>query len=71
MKCKKGFDVIPMSSPMGFYMGTVDGDGFPNCRLSTGYAKTKEAALELALDRQHAEENLFCCGGSCFSCSRV
>lgn len=70
MRCKKGFDVLPMSSPVGFYMGTVDGDGFPNCRLSTGYAKTKEDALELPLDRQCAEENLFCCGGSCFSCPR-
>lgn len=68
MQCKKGLEVKPLRSPMGYYMGTVTEEGLPNCRLSTKYAKTKELALKLALDRQTCcIENEFCNGGSgCF-----
>lgn len=68
MKCIKGYEVEPQRSAAGYYMGTIDEDGCPNCRLSTSYAKTKEGALSLQLDRQIAEENTFCNGcGSCFN----
>lgn len=68
MQCKKGFEIQPMHSPMGYYMGTVDEQGFPNCRVSTRYAKTQEEALKLPLDRQSGcIENEFCNNGSgCF-----
>ena len=68
MQCKKGFEIQPMHSPMGYYMGTVDERGLPNCRVSTRYAKTHEEALKLSLDRQSGcIENEFCNGGKgCF-----
>lgn len=68
MKCKKGFEVQPMRSPIGYYMGTIDDDGFPNCRISAAYAKTREEALKLPLDRQcGCIENDYCNGGKgCF-----
>lgn len=68
MKCSKGYDVIPMRSAAGYYMGTVDEEGCPNCRITTSYAKTKELAQTLPLDRQAAPENIFCNScGSCFA----
>lgn len=67
MQCKKGYEVQPLKSAAGYYMGTLDEDGCPNCRLSTGYTKTAEAAKQLPLDRQTAMENAFCNGcGRCF-----
>lgn len=68
MKCKKGYEVKPLRSYAGWYMGTVDEEGFPNCRISTRYADSGEKALSLPLDRQcGCIENEFCNGGKgCF-----
>jgi len=67
MKCIKGYEVKPQRSAAGYYLGTVDEEGFPACRLSYNYAKTEDEALELLMDRQSASENTFCNGcGSCF-----
>lgn len=67
MKCVNGFEVEPQRSYCGYYMGTVDSKGFPNCRLSSEYAKTADDARKLPLDRQGADENVFCNGcGRCF-----
>lgn len=68
MKCKKGYDVIPMKSAMGWYLGTRDEKGFPNCRISNEYSKTEEEAYSLLMDRQtNCMENEFCNGGKgCF-----
>lgn len=68
MKCKKGYDVKPLKSAAGWYVGTLDHEGFPNCRISTGYAESEEAAVMLPLDRQiECIENEFCNGGrGCF-----
>lgn len=67
MKCIKGYEVGPQRSAAGYYMGTVDEDGLPNCRISTEYAKTAEQAKELPLNRQNCDENRFCNGcGRCF-----
>lgn len=68
MKCKKGYEVKPMKSPAGWYMGTVDENGCPNCRISRQYAKTEELAEKLPLDRQtNCMENDFCnSNGNCF-----
>lgn len=69
LKCVKGLVVEPQRSAAGYYMGTVDEEGFPNCRISNGYAKTREGAAKLLLDRQNADENRFCSGG-CGCCVR-
>lgn len=66
-KCKRGLVVKPLRSAAGYYIGTLDEEGFPNCRISNQYAKTAKDAESLALDRQTAEENVFCNGcGKCF-----
>ena len=68
LPCRKGYEVTILSSAAGYYIGTRDKEGFPNCRLSSGYAKTvAEARENLNADRQRAEENAFCNGcGCCF-----
>lgn len=69
MKCKKGYEVKPMKSAAGWYWGTTDNEGFPNCRISTKYAETEEECrLQLLKDRQtNCMENEFCNGGrGCF-----
>lgn len=66
MKCIKGYEVEPHRSGAGYFMGTVDEFGAPNCRISQ-YAKTAKDAMSLPLDRQNCSENNFCNGcGSCF-----
>ena len=68
MKCRKGYEVKPLRSAAGYYLGTVDDEGFPNCRISSNYAETEFKATLLPMDRQfHCMENEFCneCKG-CF-----
>ena len=63
-KCKKGCTVEIMASPAGFYMGTKDEDGLPNCRIS-GYCRSKEMAAYLIPNRQtNCMENEWCNGGT-------
>lgn len=59
MTCRRGYEIKPMVSAAGWYLGTRDKDGFPNCRVS-GYAKTKEECYELPFTREFAEENAYC-----------
>ena len=68
MKCIKGYEVKPLKSAAGYYIGTLDNEGFPNCRISYGYAESEEAAKLLLLDRQiGCIENEACNGGAgCF-----
>lgn len=68
MICRKGYEVKPLRSACGWYMGTVTEEGYPNCRISTQYAKTEQDAEKLPLDRQTScIENEFCnCGKGCF-----
>lgn len=59
MKCKKGYEIQCMKSPAGYYLGTRDDEGFPNCRIS-GYFN-KEVPVNIAyMDRMDAMENQFC-----------
>lgn len=69
MKCIKGYEIRVLKSVAGYYIGTVDEEGFPNCRITTQYAETGTGALILPLDRQvGCSENEFCNGGKgCFS----
>lgn len=68
MNCKKGYEVKPLKSGAGWYLGTLDEEGFPNCRISREYAETKEDAEYLLADRQSGcMENEYCNGGrGCF-----
>ena len=68
VKCRKGYEVIVCKSAAGYYIGTKDEEGMPNCRISTGYAPTEEDAKLLPLDRQvGCIENEYCNGGEgCF-----
>lgn len=67
MKCRKGYEIVPQHSPAGYYLGTRDKEGFPNCRISQGYARTAKEAMKLPMDRQCAMENMFCNrGDGCF-----
>lgn len=67
MKCVKGYEVEPQKSAAGYYMGTIDYDGIPKCRISSKYAESVEEAKSLPLDRQSAMENEYCNGcGNCF-----
>lgn len=59
MICRRGYEIKPMKSAAGWYLGTRDEEGFPNCRLSE-YSRTEEECYELPLTRQFAEENAFC-----------
>ena len=69
MKCRKGFEIKPMKSAAGWYMGTKNLEGYPNCRISRNYADTEAEALKLPLDRQTGcIENEFCNNGKgCFN----
>lgn len=67
MKCIKGYDVEPLRSAAGYYMGAIDYEEGPICRITSLYAKDAEGAKSLPLDRQDADENMFCNGcGNCF-----
>ena len=61
--CKKGYEVKPFKCFSGWYLGTMDPEGGPNCRLSQSYAKTAKEAEKLDLMRCNAMENQFCAGG--------
>ena len=69
MKCKKGYEVRKLKSAAGWYIGTLSEEGYPNCRISTSYAKDEQSAEYLVCDRQvNCIENQWCNGGKgCFS----
>lgn len=60
MKCRRGYEIRPYKSAAGWYMGTRDELGYPQCRLSADYAKTEDDAWDLPLSREYAMENAFC-----------
>lgn len=70
MKCRKGYEVMALKSNMA-YIGTLDEDGFPNCRCSTEYFKTIEEAKQALANGtftvRYCMENNFCNKGEgCF-----
>ena len=44
MKCVNGYEIKPLKSAAGWYMGTTTPEGWPNCRITTHYYKTAEEA---------------------------
>lgn len=67
MICKKGYDVRVLSSRAGWYVGTLDEEGMPKCRIS-GYSDKFMAVEEFALTRMNnCMENEWCNEtGNCF-----
>ena len=64
MKCVNGYEIKPMKSAAGWYMGTTTEEGFPQCRVTTNYYKTaEEAQKNMNRDYRFAEENNFCSRG--------
>ena len=64
-KCKRGYEIQPLKSAAGWYLGTVDEEGFPNCRISMQYAETAEQAKRLPMNRQTGcIENEYCNNGT-------
>lgn len=62
-KCVRGHEIKVLKSGAGYYIGTVDAEGFPYCRISTGYSKTADGCKNLVEDRAYAMETQFCNGG--------
>ena len=62
-KCVRGYEVQILKSGAGFYIGTLDEDGFPMCRMSNEYAKTHKQAIETLWADRTCMENMFCNGG--------
>lgn len=65
--CGKGYEVKPLESYAGWYIGTVDDMGLPNCHISQEYYKTAKEAAEALYVRHDfhqrvCAENVFCCG---------
>lgn len=55
-----------LKSAAGYYIGTTDDEGMPNCRLSIDYYNTEKEAQEALDSRSYMErtglENDFCKG---------
>lgn len=65
-KCRRGFTIISRESMTGFYLGTVDEIGLPNCRCSK-YFESKEELESSAIRERDCIENDYCNGGQgCF-----
>ena len=62
MKCRRGYEIQVLQSGAGYYLGTFGEDG-PQCRISTGYAKTRELAEKNLIPDRVCMENMFCNGG--------
>lgn len=72
IKCARGHLVQALSSAAGWYVGTVDKDGFPYCRISEGYYKACKDAEDAIKNGTYIQrtcmENQFCNGGrGCFN----
>lgn len=46
MKCVKGYSLRVCNSQAGYYIGTLDEEGSPMCKLSVEYYKKRDAADE-------------------------
>ena len=61
-KCTRGYKFKVLTTPAGIYVGTVDEDGIPNCRV-TGYFSTTKELENAPLQFRYCSENDFCHGG--------
>lgn len=72
IKCVRGHLVQALNSAAGWYVGTIDEDGFPYCRISQGYYKTCKDAEDAIKNGTYTQrtciENQFCNSGmGCFN----
>lgn len=70
MICRRGYKVVVLDSYAGYYIGTLDEEFCPNCRISSTYYKTKEEANKDLENRsfvfRYSAENIICnCGKGC------
>ena len=70
MKCFQGLEIQVLKSAAGFYIGTLDDEGCPYCRLGMEYYYDRKSALNDLLDlkftcRYWAVEIAACCDGKC------
>lgn len=68
MKCVNGYEIKPLKSAAGWYVGTLTEEGWPNCRITTKYYPTADEAFQnMNKDYRYCEENNFCSRGrSCY-----
>lgn len=60
-KCRRGFTIEVLRSNAGYYVGTVDPDEGPRCRLSACYGTTCD---DKRMDcERFCDENDYCNGG--------
>ena len=62
IKCKRGNEIKLLKSSAGYYLGTSDEYGCPNCRVSS-YSGTEGLSVVLRPDRI-CMENIYCNGGT-------
>jgi hypothetical protein len=70
MKCFQGLEIEVLKSSAGFYIGTIDDEGFPYCRLGMEYYYTKLGAFNDLMNlsftcRYWADEVAACSDGKC------
>ena len=66
-KCKRGHEIRVLKSNAGYYVGTLDEDGCPNCRLSQYYGQTKDDPI--MSEERDCIENQYCNGGQINGCT--
>lgn len=71
-KCTRNHTIQALKSAAGWYVGTIDEDGFPYCRISTEYYKSQQEC-QMAIDngsymQRTCMENQFCNRG--YGCLR-
>lgn len=62
MECVKGYNLEILRSNAGYYIGTLDEENMPNCRMTEGYAKTRKDVL--SLKPRHSFEIQHCSNGN-------
>lgn len=58
-KCARGYEIEVLRSGAGYYLGTVDEIGCPNCRI-TNYFADRDELLNSAFVERKCPENDFC-----------
>jgi hypothetical protein len=71
MTCINGYKLEVLSSAAGYYIGTLEDNRIPMCRISAGYYKSyeevQEALEENTFTRRNSVEIAFCSKGQpCF-----
>jgi hypothetical protein len=62
-KCSKGLTLRILKTGAGYYVGTLDEEGFPNCRISDYFESAFSTFKDLPVGARYRvrTENQFCC----------